>query len=249
MLIRPLQSLKHLLKAIGIFYLFSISHFAWGTTNDNNQKLLPAEMATRMQACTACHGVNGEGNAKNTYFPRISGQPTEYLYQQLIAFRHHKRIYGPMNYLPVFMDNAYLHKIAEYFSDMPANSSIAPTRAMPSQIKDLNLAKQLIYKGDSARGIPACTACHGQQLAGQLPAIPGILGFSEQYLSAQLGAFHNGVRHAKEPNCMKEVVTSLNQKDISALSSWLAAQPLPDHIKPMPASNTPLPIACGSQTK
>ena len=50
------------------------------------QPVAPDTMAARVQGCTACHGVHGEGT-DNDYFPRLAGKPADYLYNQLQNFR------------------------------------------------------------------------------------------------------------------------------------------------------------------
>ncbi len=58
----------------------------------------PNTMATKMQACTACHGPEGRGT-NNDYFPRLAGKPAGYLFNQLLAFKEGRRRYPPMNFL------------------------------------------------------------------------------------------------------------------------------------------------------
>jgi cytochrome c553 len=44
--------------------------------------------SAKVQACTACHGANAEGNA---IFPRLAGQHAEYLVKQLVLFKSSMR--------------------------------------------------------------------------------------------------------------------------------------------------------------
>ncbi|XJC73026.1 c-type cytochrome [Delftia tsuruhatensis] len=43
-------------------------------------------MASRVLACTACHGPEGRATPSG-YFPRIAGKPAGYLYRQLKNFQ------------------------------------------------------------------------------------------------------------------------------------------------------------------
>ena len=45
---------------------------------------------------------------------------------------------------------------------------------------------------------------------------------------------------------MALIAERLSDEDISAVSAWLAAQPVPAHAVAEAASNAPWPIACGS---
>ncbi|SDV48080.1 Cytochrome c553 [Chitinasiproducens palmae] len=211
------------------------------------QEKTPDSMADRVLACAACHGVQGEGNSRNPYFPRLGGQPADYLSNQLRAFRDDHRKYGPMNYLTTYLSDGYLHEIATYFSKLrPTLPAPAAPTAAPAT---LEAGRKLVMEGDAARKVPACVACHGEKLTGREPGIPGLLGFSKEYVSAQLGAFRAGVRHGTAPDCMQQVATRLSDADIAAVSAWLAAQPAPQDLAPTAAGTTQLPLVCGSQQR
>ncbi|KXU90130.1 cytochrome C [Paraburkholderia monticola] len=205
---------------------------------------MPASMDQRMRACTACHGVQGQGR-NNDYFPRIAGKPAEYLFNQLIAFRDGGRTYPPMGYLLAFLPDDYLHQISEYFAALQPpypesdHASVAP--------KLLAAGEKLVKHGDPARGIPACIACHGARMTGTQPGIPGLLGLHASYIAGQMGTWRSGTRHALAPDCMRTIALKLNDSDISAVSNWLARQPRPADPTPAPASAERLPLACGSQ--
>ena len=215
-------------------------------------------MHERLQACVACHGQQGRGIDK-AYFPRLAGKPAGYLYNQLVAFRNGSRKYAPMNYLLAYLPDPYLKKMAEYFAaqDVPAGvspGSAAPTTAntsaAPAQL--LAMGDEIVHAGVRAKGIPACVACHGADLGGRAPGIPGLLGLRADYISAQLGAWRYGTRTAIAPDCMQYVASNLTEPQVAAVSTWLAAQPLTAVARPAktPASDMALahlPLACGSQ--
>jgi cytochrome c553 len=75
----------------------------------------PETMAARVEACTPCHGDNGQGTS-DVYFPRLAGKPAGYLYNQLLAFKNGRRKYPPMNYLLEYLTDPYLQEIADYFA-------------------------------------------------------------------------------------------------------------------------------------
>jgi hypothetical protein len=45
---------------------------------------------------------------------------------------------------------------------------------------------------------------------------------------------------------MASIATRLSLADVSAISAWLASEPLPADPSPSPAVKRPLPLACGS---
>jgi cytochrome c553 len=201
-------------------------------------------MAARLQACAACHGPQGQGT-NNDYFPRLAGKPAGYLVNQLVAFKEGRRRYPPMNYLLQYQSDEYLHAIAAYFAaERPP--STPPT---PPSVSDAVLAqgKALVTNGDPDRGIPACSNCHGPNLTGMEPALPGLVGLHASYISAQLGAFRYGTRTTIEPDCMQIVAGHLTEADVTAVAAYLASLPVPADPSPLPHGSLPMPLPCGSE--
>jgi cytochrome c553 len=162
----------------------------------------PDTMAARVEACTPCHGDNGQGTS-DVYFPRLAGKPAGYLYNQLLAFKNGRRRYPPMNYLLEYLTDPYLQEMADYFaSQHPPLPAPAPSTVSEEVLRH---GEALVTKGDASRQIPACASCHGPALTGMEPAIPGLLGLRANYVSAQLGGWRYGTRTAKAPDCMQAV--------------------------------------------
>jgi len=204
---------------------------------------MPDTLAQRTLACTGCHGKEGRATAQG-YFPRIAGKPAGYLYGQLLNFREGRREYAMMTALIEHLPDAYLAEIAGHFAALALPyPPPQPTDATPAT---LELGRRLAMRGDPARGIPACVACHGESLTGVTPALPGLLGLPRDYLVSQLGGWLTGQRRAVQPDCMAEIARKLVPADIGALASWLAAQPVPAGGKPASALATPPPLKCGS---
>lgn len=207
---------------------------------------VPDTLAQRLVACTSCHARKDAQGTPGTehYFPRISGKPAGYLYNQLVNFREGRRQYPLMTWMVDQMPDAYLREIAGYF----ANDHLpypAPTPAeVPATV--LERGRQLATRGDATLKVPACMACHGQQLTGVAPAIPGLAGLPRDYINAQFGAWRNKVRRAHAPDCMATIAARLSVADVAAVSSWLSSQPVPADATPAQSITRPLPLACGS---
>ena len=204
----------------------------------------PNTIEERLRACVSCHGQQGRG-ISNVYFPRLAGKPAGYLYNQLAAFRDGRRKYAPMNYLLAYLPDEYLRKMGEYYAtvQVPYDN---PAPATVSQ-EILQHGQNLTTNGNPARQVPACVACHGPNLTGREPGIPGLIGLRSDYLSAQLGAWRYGTRTAVEPDCMQLIAARLTVTDVTAVSAWLASMPIPANTRPVPHSSERLPLACGSQ--
>ena len=204
---------------------------------------IPDTLAQRMQPCSTCHGKEGHPTQQG-FFPRIAGKPAGYLYNQLDNFRSGRRAYPTMTYFVEQMSDDYLHEIADWFAslDLP----YAPPQTVGAPAGEIARGEALARQGDAAHGIPACVQCHGAGLTGVLPAVPGLLGLPRGYLVEQFGAWRTGQRKALAPDCMARVATMLTPADITAVATWLSAQPV---VLGPAAANTlarPLPLACGS---
>ncbi|WP_128000827.1 c-type cytochrome [Piscinibacter defluvii] len=203
---------------------------------------LPDTLAQRVAPCTACHGKEGRA-APDGYHPRIAGKPAGYLYNQLLNFRDGRRRYAPMVYLVDPLSDGYLREIAEHFAalDLPYPAP-APTR---EDAATLQHGERLVQQGDPARELPACTGCHGRQLTGVAPAVPGLLGLPRDYLGAQLGAWVSGQRRAQAPDCMAAIARKLTPQDVAALAAWLASRPVPQPARPAARFEADPPLECG----
>ena len=202
---------------------------------------IPDTLEQRIKACTACHAQQGRSDA---FFPRIAGKPAGYLYNQLRNFRDGRRQYPMMTYMVEHLPDAYLREIADYFAQQ--HPALRPAQDSAATAGMLARGRQLVLQGDGASKIPACISCHGQQLAGVAPAIPGLLGLPRDYINAQFGAWKNGVRRAQAPDCMAAIAQRLSDADVSAISNWLATQVADASARPAAGVALPLPLHCGS---
>jgi cytochrome c553 len=196
----------------------------------------------RVQGCVTCHGQRGQGTA---YFPRIAGKPAGYLYHQLAAFRDGTRRYAPMNYLVAYLPDPYLQEIATWFSQQ--HPPYATPSLEPVDAATLERGHVIATHGDAGKGIPACTACHGDALTGMTPGIPGLAGLRPTYIVSQLTRWKVGERHAADPDCMKRVASRLSDTDVVAVANWLARQATPPETAPIASNLVRMPLACGSQ--
>lgn len=199
-------------------------------------------MAQRTAACIACHGAEGRASAEG-FLPRIAGKPQGYLYKQLLHFRQGRRVNPAMQAMVAQLPDAYLVEIAGYFAAQevpyPAPQKSAATLAQ------LERGRRIASEGLGTNKGVACVACHGQQLGGVAPAIPGLLGLPRDYITLQLSAWRQGSRRAAAPDCMAHVAGELAPSDVVAVAAWLSAQPVPAGYKPAAALPAPLPARCG----
>jgi len=197
----------------------------------------------RVKPCTVCHGNEGRATREG-YFPRIAGKPAGYLFNQLLNFREGRRHFPMMTYMAQLQTDAYLRELADYFGALRV--PYAPPHPPHATTAVLERGRQLVTEGDPSLGVPACNLCHGRRLLGVSPVVPGLLGVSQDYLTAQLGAWRQGVRAAAAPDCMGDLARRMRTDDLNAVTTWLASQAVPEPADPNTSFEIPPPLECGS---
>lgn len=196
-------------------------------------------MKQRLLACAGCHEY--QDSERLSYAPSIAGKPVEYLYQQLLNYREGRRLNSTMGEMLAYLSDDYLHEIADYYAKLPANDF----RWKPSPVEQPSvqaaMGKALVQTGSKG---PACIACHGHDLRGDGVAIPSLRGLSAKYITAQLGAWQTNTRHARTPDCMKEVANHLTGEEVNAVAQWIAKS-FEEATAPLPL-DTEIPLPCGA---
>ena len=177
-----------------------------------------AEIAGKV--CAACHGP--DGNSPLAANPNLAAQHAEYLYKQLVNFKGR-------NGKPAERNNAVMAGMAAALSDddmKNVSAHYASQKARPRAGRDPLLVKEgeLIYRGGiAAKGVAACASCHSPNGAGLPAQFPRVGGQHAEYTAAQLKAFRAGDRN-NDPNAMMRMVAAkLSDRDIAALSEFIAA--------------------------
>ena len=205
---------------------------------------VPDTMAERVKPCTACHGLEDRIGG-DAYYPRIAGKPEGYLFNQLRNFRDGRRYYRPMALLLANVTDQYLLEMAAYFSAL--KQPYPPPERIASSPTEIKLAQKLISQGDPARKIPPCVECHGKELMGTAPFIPGLLGLPRVYIAAQFGAWKNGgLMRGQTADCMSEIAKLLTIEETNVVAAWLAAQPVPQNTGPATTLPVEMSRRCGS---
>lgn len=224
-------------------WMFPFALLLCGVLAHADQTAVPDTLQQRIAACTTCHGVHGEGSPGSGFFPRLAGKPAGYLALQMQNFQRGLRKYAPMEYTVRLLTPEYMHEIAVYFSAQQVPYERKPVPALAPSM--LQRGQQLVTDGDPARQIPPCQACHGKQLTGTEPSVPGLVGLPYDYISSQLGSWRTGTRASAAPDCMAQIANRLAPADITAVSAWLASQETPADTRPQPAGSITPPLRCG----
>lgn len=167
--------------------------------------------------CVACHGI--DGNSPTPANPSIAGQHPEYLAKQLHDFK-------PLDGAEPVRPSAVMAGFAATLSDADIRNVSAyygsqELKPVTAQEKDLvELGRQIYRGGIAAKGIPACSACHGPTGAGIPVQYPQIHGQYAEYTATQLTAFRQGDRRNNAQ--MTQIAARLSDAEIRAVSDYIA---------------------------
>jgi len=162
-------------------------------------------------ACAGCHGANGVP-AAGAPFPRLAGLPVEYVAKQLFDYRDGSRANAIMVPISQALTDADIASLAWHYALMQVPAE-APAAAGPQR------AHQLARYGDNALAIPACVDCHGGNISGGGPILPG-LAQPAAYTIAQLTAFRTSERKNDGDGIMQSIARRLSDADINALGEY-----------------------------
>lgn len=172
--------------------------------------------------CMACHSADGGGQAA-AGFPRLAGLPEAYLRKQLEDFANGTRVNATMQPAASALSDADRDAVALYYSKLPVP---APAPTPPLNDDMAKLGQDLATRGRWSDTLPACEQCHGPGGIGVGDHFPPLTGQSSVYIINELQAWKQGSRHNDPLQLMQHVAAKLSDKDIQAISTWYAAQPV-----------------------
>jgi cytochrome c553 len=157
--------------------------------------------------CAGCHGEFGEGGKQGEY-PRLAGQPAEYLDRQLRLFRDRELLNLAM---VEHVDKRQttdedIQDISAYLAAIELPAKLAPIDENApgfNALARLEAAKRVLQiprvEGDFDAGRKLykreCASCHGADGMGDVAdAVPMLAGQYTDYLKRQVGKYRGGVR-------------------------------------------------------
>src|SRR5690606_31899172 len=125
-------------------------------------------------ACFSCHGLDGAGDGVSV--PRLAGLDAGYLQKQMTDYANGTRRDEVMKEVARWLDDGDRRAVSAWYASLPAPQTTAPTGPTPS----------LWLRGDPARGVAACAACHGEDGRGVGPGNPAVAAQPAAYTREQL---------------------------------------------------------------
>jgi len=161
--------------------------------------------------CTACHGDNGV--TASGLYPTLASMKADTIYKQLDDFRAGKRSWGAMNAIAQVLSPQDSADVAAYFATRSNKSEQPPLNAEQHVV-----GQRLVIHGDPARGIAACSACHGP--GGYKVGAPSLQGQQPDYIERQLAAFAQGVRQNDINEQMRTIATQLEPEEMRDIAEY-----------------------------
>ncbi len=160
--------------------------------------------------CMPCHGY--DGNTLTQLYPRLAGQPAQYLREQLIAFADGRRSNAIMSPLALSLSSTDIDALAAFYAARPAAENV-------SFVPD----PQHRERGARLVGENACAACHGQDQAGQM-VFPRLAGQGYDYLVVRMHRFRSDAL-SDNAGVMGPIAAPLTDQEIIDMASYLASYP------------------------
>jgi len=178
-------------------------------------------LQAKIKYCQDCHGQSGQGYRGVLPIPRIAGQTTKYIENQLLAFFESRR------------DKNVSVNMPEIHSVSPAMRT-----ALSAHFRNLNpeplgdgpenlvaTGKTIYEEGIPGANVPACSGCHGPEAKGK-DEIPRLAGQIYPYTIKELTDWskERGQNPTNEGTAavMTPVAHSLSQPQIAAIAAYLS---------------------------
>lgn len=162
-------------------------------------------VAAKSDSCAHCHGT--DGNSSSSAFPSLAGQPKEYIYLQIKAFKEGQRKDSIMSPAAVVLAEQDMQELAEFYAAQSiSRSSYQADPAIVAQGKKLAETMQ-------------CAVCHQPGFKGQAE-FPRLARQKYPYLVKQLKDYRDGKRVSE---IMGPTVKDLSDEQIKALAQYLTS--------------------------
>jgi cytochrome c553 len=177
------------------------------------------EVRAKQAYCEVCHGVSAQGFHGYYPIPRLAGQQTEYLKNQLQAFIERRRTNNIMLNVSHVLSPAMITALADNFMALnPKPIGGASKNLVPD-------GKRIFDEGIPAANVPACASCHGQDAKGNGP-FPRLAGQLFDYVSNKLTNWEK--ERGQIPDkpdtsaIMEPIAHNLTSAQIKAVAAYLS---------------------------
>jgi cytochrome c553 len=200
------------LLTIGLTTLAHAEDTSAGTVSEK-------EVQSKLAYCEVCHGVSAQGFHGYYPIPRLAGQPTEYLKNQLQAFVERRRTSNIMFNVGHVLSPDMINALTTDFSELnPKPLGGGPTEPIAD-------GKKIFENGIADANVPPCASCHGPEAKGNGP-FPRLAGQLYDYVVNKLTNWEKerGQNPASPDTSamMQPIAHSLTQPQIKAVAAYVS---------------------------
>ena len=185
----------------------------------NTAAVSDKDVQAKLAYCEVCHGPSARGFHGYYPIPRLAGQQSEYLQNQLQAFVEHRRTNNIMFNVGHVLSPAMIAALAANFKDLDPK----PLGGAPKG--DVATGKKIFEEGIPEASVPPCSSCHGPDAKGSGP-FPRLAGQLFDYVSNKLTNWDKERgQDPKNPDTsaiMQPIAHSLNPSQIRAVAAYLS---------------------------
>ena len=165
--------------------------------------------------CAGCHGARGI--APTPQFPNLAGQSAIAIYKQLHDYKSGSRVNAIMTGIAQSLQDQDIINLSTHFAS-------ATERALDQKTAEVvdEDTLRLVERGDPARGLPACNACHGFNSGGPIET-PSLSRQNKEYLASQLHAFKSSDRRNDIYTRMRSIASKLTDPEVGTLATFYAS--------------------------
>jgi cytochrome c553 len=178
-----------------------------------------AEADAKLRYCEVCHGASAQGFHGYYAIPRLAGQPTEYLKNQLQAFVERRRTSNIMFNVGHVLSPAMIDALTSDFNQLNPK----PLGGAPKG--NIDEGKKIFENGIAESNVPACASCHGPEAKGNGP-FPRLAGQLYDYVTNKLTNWEKERgQNPSQPDIsavMQPIAHSLTQPQIKAVAAYLS---------------------------
>jgi cytochrome c553 len=177
------------------------------------------DLQAKLEYCKTCHGVSGQGYHGAFPIPRLAGQQTEYIENQMRAFIERRRDNKFMFTVTHVLTPEMVKALATQFKDLDP-------KPLGGASKELAAAGKKIYdEGIAAANVPACANCHGQDAKGNGP-FPRLAGQLDDYILRKLVNWSKergqDPAHPDTSALMEPIAHNLNESQIRSVAAYVS---------------------------
>jgi cytochrome c553 len=186
------------------------------------------------ETCAGCHGEFGQGGKEGEY-PRLAGQPRDFLIKQLLLFRDRTRPnlamveYVDHRQMPdqdILDISVFLERI-ELPNKLPPVDETAPDFNAYQRLVDAKRVVQIPrVQGDVANGerlYRECRSCHGGDGYGDREkGVPMLAGQYTEYLWRQVPKYLDGIRIHDEDSPSDELLKEFSETELQDIFAYLS---------------------------